>query len=79
MTKLYFIVLLSIIVFGAYFYGFNIADAKCRIQNLQESENVQDFFIQTKKDIHEKVYKTGVRDIRRILCDKYTIQDQSDL
>lgn len=75
MVKLYFIVLLGTIVFGAYFYGANIAKAKCQMRFLQENNQKQELFIQDKKEIHEKVYKTGLGDIRRILCDKYTIAE----
>ena len=75
MNKIYFIVALGALVLGAYFYGVNTADLKCREKqtqnNLVEIQQIQ----QSKKEIHEKVYKTGVADIRIILRDKYTIAE----
>ena len=75
MIKIYVIVLLGVIVCGAYFYGANMAKAKCQMKYMQETKQTKEIFIQNKKEIHETVYKTGVRDIRRILCDKYSIAE----
>ena len=58
---------------SAYFYGANIADAKCQMRYLKNDTKNQEILIQNKKEIHEKVYKTGVADIRGFLRDKYTI------
>ena len=75
MNKIYFIVLISAFVFGAYFYGLNITNAKCREKqsqnNLIEIQQIE----RNKRIIRDTVYKTGVRDIRRILRDKYTIAE----
>ena len=79
MNKIYLFGMIGVIVCGAYFYGLNVADAKCRAQiavaNLQSLQNLQNQTIKTKKENHEIVYKTGVHDIRRILRDKYTINE----
>lgn len=79
MNKLYLIGLIGAIVCGAYFYGANVADAKCKMnhaqENLQTVQNTQIQIIESKRKNHETVYKTGVRDIRNILCDKYTIAE----
>jgi hypothetical protein len=73
--KLYLIIAICAIVCGAYFYGVNITNAKCKTQYLQKDlQNTQQIQI-NKKVIHEKVYKTGVDDIRSILFDKYTIAE----
>lgn len=75
MTKIYLMLLLGAVVIGAYFYGVNITNVKCReknaINNLTEIQHME----QNKRDIHDTVYKTGVADIRRILRDKYTIAE----
>lgn len=73
--KIYFIMAIGALVMGAYFYGANIADAKCQMQHLKNNVQNQEILIQNKKEIHEKVYKTGVADIRGILLDKYTIKE----
>lgn len=79
MNKLYLIGLIGAIVCGAYLYGTNVADAKCKMNqaqaNLQNMQNTQIQIIESKRKNHEIVYKTGVRDIRNILCDKYTIAE----
>ena len=60
---------------GAYFYGFNIAQAKYKIQYLQAQNQNQEQIAIKQRKIHETVYKTGVDDIRIILRDKYSIAD----
>jgi hypothetical protein len=60
---------------GAYFYGRNIENAKCKSQYLQNNLIFNQQHQEKQKVIHDKVYKTGVADIRRILHDKYTIAD----
>ena len=79
MIKIYFIVAMGAIVIGAYFYGANISDAKCKMrvaqQNLENSEQNHIQYIQNKRIINDKVYKIGVTDLRRILHDKYTIAE----
>ena len=77
MNKIYLFIAICVIVCGAYFYGANVADAKCRARvantNLQILQTMQNQIIKNKKENHEIVYKTGVGDVRRILRDKYTI------
>ena len=79
MNKLYLVILISVIVVGSYFYGSNVADAKCKMRVAQESvkiaENSRIQDITNKRIINENVYKTGVGDLRRILHDKYTIAE----
>ena len=79
MNKLYLIIGIGAVVYGAYFYGVNIAKAKCKMQvateNLQTFQDIQQKNTITKRQNHEIVYKTGVGDIRRILRDKYTIAE----
>ena len=67
--------LMGALILGAYFYGVNITNAKCRETIAQNNLNEIQYTNNNKKEIHDKVYKTGVADIRRILRDKYTIQE----
>lgn len=75
MNKIYFVMIASAIILGAYFYGVNITNVKCRERqannNISEIQHIEN----NKRIIHDTVYKTGVRDIRRILRDKYTIAE----
>ena len=75
MNKIYFVVLIGALVTGAYIYGANITDVKCRVRYLQDINQNNIRTIKHKKEIHETVYKTGVGDIRRILRDRYTISE----
>lgn len=67
--------LMGALVLGAYFYGANIMDAKCREQIAQNNLNAVQQTEHNKKEFHDKVIKTGMYDIRRILRDKYTIKE----
>ena len=42
MSRLYFIVLLSTLILGAYFYGVNIAKARCQIQYIKQEQQNQE-------------------------------------
>ena len=79
MNKLYLFFAIVALIVGAGFYGANVADANCRAdmarQNIQNLQNFQNQVIKNKRINHEIVYKTGVDDIRRILCDKYSIAE----
>lgn len=77
MTKLYLIILICIcaISAGAFFYGKNIGVSKCEIQNLQNQINTTEQNQVNKRILNDKVFKTGVADIRRILRDKYSIAE----
>ena len=75
MLKTYLIVCLGALILGAFFYGKNIEQEKCRVRNLQLSEQHQEKIILKQRELHDTVYKTSLGDIRRILCDKYTIAE----
>ena len=79
MNKLYLLAAVVALVFMAYLYGVNIADAKCRLRNSQENliviQNYQKQITQTKRLSRDTVYKIGAGDIRRILRDKYSIAE----
>ena len=75
MNRLYFIILICAIVFGAYFYGVNITEAKCKLRFVNENLQNQNNQIQKQREIHDVVYKMVLGDVRRILRDKYTIAE----
>ena len=79
MSKVYIIILCCCLIVSAYLYGVNITNAKCRMrvaqETLQKIENQQKQILQNKRVLHDKVYKTGTVDIRRILQSKYTIAE----
>ena len=62
-------------IVGAYFYGKSVGVAQCEKQYLQNQINTTQQQKINERVINETVYKTGVRDIRRILRDKYTITE----
>ena len=75
MLKIYLIILICAIFFGAFFYGKNIGISQCKIQNLQNQIDVDEQKQIKERIINDTVYKTGVRDIRHVLRDKYTIAE----
>ena len=75
MTKIYLIALMCATIVGAYFYGKSVGVAQCEKQYLQNQINTTQQQKINERVINETVYKTGVRDIRRILHDKYTITE----
>ncbi len=75
MSKIYLIFLIVMCVFGAFFCGGKIADTKCRMKIAQESKAQIEQSMQNHRIINDKVYKTGVADIRRILQSEYSIAD----
>ena len=60
---------------GAYFMGVRITNIKCRenIATTQTADMVK--FMNLNRISDEKVFNTGVHDIRGILRKKYTIAD----
>ena len=73
MIKLYMFILIGALCTVFYFYGLNVGKSKCEIKNYTEQINISNQNDKQKRILNDTVYKTGVRDIRRILHDKYTI------
>ena len=64
-----------VIILLAYFAGIRVASQKCKTQ-ITELKLVGQLDInKTMDEINEKTFNTSVRDIRRILHEKYTIAD----
>lgn len=64
-----------VVVAGAYWVGGRVAMQKCnaRVASVAVKQNQE--IIKTMGVINEKTFNTGVRDIRRVLCEKYTIAE----
>ena len=73
--KNYLILAVVVIIAGAYFFGARIGRAKCAVANARAQTNEIINITDIQRDTDEKVFNTGVRDIRRVLCEKYTIAE----
>ncbi len=63
------------ITVGAFFYGKNVGVSKCETQNLQNQIRTKEQNQTKERILNDKVFKTGVADIRRFLRDKYSIAE----
>ena len=75
MIKLYVVIAIGAMCTVFYFYGLNVGNSKCRLENFQEQMNTTKNNQIQERRLNETVYKTGLGDIRRILRDKYTITE----
>lgn len=73
--KHYLIVAVVMIVAGAYFFGTRIGRMRCAIDSARAQSGEITNIIDIKRNTDEKVFNTGVGDIRRILHAKYTIAE----
>jgi hypothetical protein len=73
--KNYLILAVVVIIAGAYFFGARIGRAKCAVANARTQTNEIINITDIQRNTDEKVFNTGVRDIRRVLCEKYTIAE----
>lgn len=73
--KKYLVGATVIIVAGAYFFGARIARIKCVAAGARAQSNEIINITNTKRATDEKVFNTGMRDVRRILRAKYTIAE----
>ena len=67
--------LMCAITVGAFFYGKHVGVSKCEIQKLQNQINTTEQNQVNERILNDKVFKTGVADIRHILRDKYSIAE----
>lgn len=75
MTRFYYVALVGATIFLAYVTGQHVGNIKCDRRIAQTS---YDQIVTNNKIIeqtNEKVFHTGVRNMRRILHDKYTIAE----
>lgn len=73
--KNYLILAVAVIVAGAYFFGLGIGRAKCVAANARAQSNEIINITDMQRNTDEKVFNTGVGDIRRIMRAKYTIAE----
>lgn len=64
-----------VVVAGAYWAGERVAMQKCNTHVASVAVKQSQEIIKTMGVINEKTFNTGVRDIRRVLCEKYTIAE----
>ena len=60
---------------GAYWAGGRVASQKCATQIAEIRADQQSVNLENMVNVNEKVFNTGVRDIRRILRTEYTIAE----
>lgn len=60
---------------GAYWAGGRVASQKCATQIAEIRAEQQSVNLENMVNVNEKVFNTGVRDIRRILHTEYTIAE----
>lgn len=73
--KLYLIGAIFCMVLGAYFAGLRIANIRCSANSADAQVDDMVHMIKINRLSNEKVFNTGVRDIRSILHTKYSIAD----
>ncbi len=73
--KKYLIAAIVIIVAGAYFFGARIGRMQCETNTLNKHFGETINITSIKRSTDEKVFNTGMRDVRRILHTKYTIAE----
>lgn len=73
--KQYLILAAAVIVAGGYFFGVRIGRMRCAIDSMRAQSNEITNIIDIKRNTDEKVFNTGLRDIRHILHAKYTIAE----
>lgn len=64
-----------VVVAGAYWAGGRVASQKCATQIAEIRAEQQSLNLENMVNVNEKVFNTGVRDIRRILRTEYTIAE----
>ncbi len=64
-----------VVVAGAYWAGGRVASQKCATQIAEIRAEQQSVNLENMVNVNEKVFNTGVRDIRRILRTEYTIAE----
>lgn len=62
-------------IFFAYAAGNRVGQLKCNAQAEQNVARQQSEIIKTMENVNAETFNTGVRDIRRILYEKYTIAE----
>lgn len=75
MTKIYLYSALAGLFLTVFLFGHSIGVAKCQQEFTTQSVALSQEQNVKKEAINAEIYRTGVRDIRRVLREKYTIAD----
>lgn len=75
MYKLYFIALIGALVAGAYVWGEQVANEKCRGRYLGRAWEIQSETQKIQVKVNAESFNRGVDDICRFLHEKYTIAE----
>ena len=75
MNKVYIGIIIVGIIGGIWICSAKIAYSKCKLQIAHQNQIQIQQSLEQKRVLNDKVYKTGVADIRRILQSKYTIAE----
>ena len=75
MLRFYLGAAIIIMIIGAFWAGGRIAHEKCMRRTTQSETQQITNSINMQRNINEKVFDTGVRDIRDILRREYTIRE----
>lgn len=73
--KIYLIATVTAFILFAFAAGARIGTLRCERGMAQSATQQQNHIIQHQVQINEKTLHTGMRDIRRILREKYTIAE----
>lgn len=71
----YLIIAVAVIIAGAYFFGTRMGRMKCEMNSVRTNMGEMISVSDIKRNTDEKVFNTGVGDIRHILHTKYTIAE----
>lgn len=75
MAKLYVFIGFVCVVLGAYWVGRHVGKTQCNMHVAEMHMESQGQVIRAMENIDVEMAGTGVRDIRRILREKYTIAE----
>lgn len=73
--KLYLFIGVFFVVLLAYWAGERVSEQKCETKIAELNAQNQSDVITAMEKVNEKTFNTGVRDIRRILHEQYTIAE----
>ena len=74
-TYLFIFLVACAAIFFSYGAGVRVGRAKCNAQTEHNVAIQQSEIIKTMESVNAETFNTGVRDIRRILHEKYTIAE----
>lgn len=73
--KIYLMAALSAFIFFAFCAGVRVGVLQCQRNTARQNATAQQTIIQQQVTTHAETMHTGMRDIRRVLREKYTIAE----